>query len=182
MAGFIKNNFDIKLILLYILSKIEEPVTFEELSYIAQCDENINYFLLKQSIQELLEPDNIVILENCYHITQRGRDNLSTYSGKLPLSIVQQCDISLDILKEEQEKRKANLLKEKYVKTELIPNPDTTYLVKLSFSDPHGTLMALNLIALNEKEAKTIAKSFYEEPSVFFHKIMGTVREFVGLE
>lgn len=87
MPGFIKTNKDIKLLVLYALSKFDVPLSFEELSLLTLVDEGINYFLLKQSVDELLIPENIVLENNCYSLTKRGKDNLESSLSDIPHSL-----------------------------------------------------------------------------------------------
>lgn len=95
MAGFIKTNFDIKLVILYILSESKEPLSFDHLFLIAEENEGIDYFLLKQSVDELLEKNNIAFNLNLYSLTQRGQTNLSSYKDTVPLSVQKNCKNSL---------------------------------------------------------------------------------------
>lgn len=95
MAGYIKTNFDIKLVALYILAESEQPLSFEQLFFIAEENEGIDYFLLKQSVDELLEKDNIAFNLNLYSVTERGKGNLECYKDTVPLSVQSNCKKSL---------------------------------------------------------------------------------------
>lgn len=95
MAGFIKTNFDIKLVVLYILVESERPLTFDELFFIAEENEGIDYFLLKQSVDELLEKNNIAFNLTLYSITERGLGNLECYKNTVPISVQKNCKSSL---------------------------------------------------------------------------------------
>lgn len=95
MAGFIKTNFDIKLVVLYILAEAARPLTFEELFYIAEENEGIDYFLLKQSVDELLAKNNVAFNLDLYSITERGLGNLNCYKDTVPKSVQKNCKNSL---------------------------------------------------------------------------------------
>lgn len=95
MAGFIKTNFDIKLVVLYILGQAERPLPFEELFLIAEENEGIDYFLLKQSVDELLEKNNVAFNLNLYSITERGLGNLESYKETVPISVQKNCKHAL---------------------------------------------------------------------------------------
>lgn len=95
MAGFIKTNFDIKLVVLYILAESERPLAFEELFVIAEENEGIDYFLLKQSVDELLVKSNVAYNLNLYSITERGHGNLDCYKETVPISVQKNCKQAL---------------------------------------------------------------------------------------
>lgn len=168
MPGFVKNNFDIKLIVLYILSKTVEPATFDEISQVALCDEGVDYFLLKQSIDEMIRPENILLEEDCYTITPRGQQNLESCMDQLPLSLQQLCDQGLITLNRE-------LLAKKFVKAQVIPHQDTTCSVHLQMTDPTGTILELNLLTPRYQQAEDTVRAFRLDPPKFYHTLMETV-------
>lgn len=174
MAGWVKTNFDIKIIILYILSKVPEPLAFDEILDVAQCEEGINYFLLKQSIDELLIPENVAIDDALYSITPRGSENLSNLIHLLPDSVRSSCDEQLSPVIRNQNTRK-------YVKSNIIKHSDNTSEVHLELLDSRGILMDLTLITANVKESEQISTTFHQDPSRFFKEVMNNVRIFSGL-
>ena len=44
MAGFIHNKLDIKLLVLYLVSRLAGPVDFPTLTDLALCDDGVDYF------------------------------------------------------------------------------------------------------------------------------------------
>lgn len=165
MAGFIKNNFDIKLILLYVLSKTVEPVTFDDVAQVALCDEGVDYFLLKQSMAELIPPENVILDQDCYTITPRGQQNLESWLDQLPLTLRQSCDQKLIPLNRE-------LRAKKFVKSQVTVHQDTTCTVHLEMTDPTGTILALDLLSPHRKEAEAVSRAFQLNPPKFYHSIM----------
>lgn len=164
MPGFVKTNMDIKIMVLYALSKFHEPPTFEELSQVLLCDEGVNYFLLTQSVDELLLPENILLKDHCYHLTRRGRDNLKECLSQLPASVQKKCDDALIIANRQQDKRK-------FVKTEIKPKADGSVMLRLTLLDETGLQFDMNLMIPTKEEAETIASSFWEDSTTFFYAL-----------
>lgn len=161
MPGFVKTNMDIKIMVLYALSEFHEPPTFEELSQVLLCDEGLNYFLLTQSVEELLLPKNIAIEDDCYHLTRRGKDNLKQCLPQLPVSVKKKCDEALVLVNRQQDKRK-------FVKTEITDREDGSVLLRLTMSDETGLLFETTMMIPNREDAENISKSFWQHSNTFF--------------
>lgn len=160
MIGFVKTNMDIKVMVLYALSQFHEPPNFEEISQVVLCDDGVNYFLLKQSVEELLLPENIKEEDGIYHITKRGLDNLK--ECQMPPSIQQKCDEGLEIVNRAQDKRK-------YVKSSVRKKLDGTAELHLSLSEAQGLLFETTMVIPTVAEAEEIAQSFQRDSVTFFY-------------
>ena len=52
--GFIQDELDLKLLVMYIISRAAAPITFLQLYEIALCDAGVDYFSLNQAVQHLV--------------------------------------------------------------------------------------------------------------------------------
>ncbi len=164
MAGFVKSNMDIKLMVLYALSKFHEPPTLEELSQVMLCDEGVNYFLLTQSLDELLLPQNIFLKRERYGLTRRGKDNLKECLPQLSLALQTRVDEALVLVngKEDQEK---------FLKTEITEREDGSVLLHMSLSDETGLLFDSTMMIPTREQAEIIAESYRNEAVTYFYTL-----------
>ena len=51
--GFIQSELDLKLLVLYIMSRVAGPVTFLQLLELALCDEGVDYFDFAECLSDL---------------------------------------------------------------------------------------------------------------------------------
>ena len=84
-VSFISGALEIKFLILYIASRLVEPVPFEILQDLAMCDDGVDYFDFADCFAELLDTGNIAEekegSECLYHITDQGihvADNLQS--------------------------------------------------------------------------------------------------------
>lgn len=49
--GFIQDEMDLKLLVLYIMARIAAPITFLQLLELALCDAGVDYFSLTQAVE-----------------------------------------------------------------------------------------------------------------------------------
>lgn len=170
MQGYLKSGFDIKLLSLYVLSFVDKPVTFEELAPIVLVDEGVNYFSLKQCIEELAELNNLSVTEKGYVITPRGLKNLHDCENSLPPeSLLSVCQQGLHSLKEEWNKRD-------YGKCSIMEQQDGTFQVQIELVNDGATLLELQFLLGNSNEAKAIATGFQKNPLLFYNEMMDKLK------
>ena len=72
--GYLHNKMDVKVLVLFILSRIDSPLRLEDLYEVAYQDDSLNYFTLVESLGELQESGHITAdAEGRYYITEKGR-------------------------------------------------------------------------------------------------------------
>ena len=70
-VGFIHDKLDIKFLILYIASRLIEPVGIDVLTDLALCDEGVDYFSFSECLNELVESEHINKMptnQSKYHI------------------------------------------------------------------------------------------------------------------
>ena len=73
--GFIQDEMDLKLLVLYIMARIAAPITFLQLLELALCDAGVDYFSLTQAVEHLVETEHLSREGERYAITEKGRRN-----------------------------------------------------------------------------------------------------------
>ena len=122
--GFIQDEMDLKLLVLYIMARIAAPITFLQLLELALCDAGVDYFSLTQAVEHLVETEHLSREGERYAITEKGRRNSEICESSLPYSVRRRCDDNLVRVNE-------TLMREQQVQGEVLPNPDGTCTVRL---------------------------------------------------
>ena len=117
--GFIQDEMDLKLLVLYIMARIAAPITFLQLLELALCDAGVDYFSLTQAVEHLVETEHLSREGERYAITEKGRRNSEICESSLPYSVRRRCDDNLVRVNE-------TLMREQQVQGEVLPNPDGT--------------------------------------------------------
>lgn len=156
--GFIRNELDLKLLVLYIMSHAAEPITLFQLLDIAMCDAGVDYFSLTQAVTHMVETGQLEWLDDRYAITEKGRRNSAICEGSLPYSVRLRCDESLVQLNQ-------MLRQEAQLKTSLSPNTDGTYTLHLCLNDVDTPLMDLDLLVPSPEQGEVMIKNFRADPS-----------------
>jgi hypothetical protein len=168
--GFIKSKVEIKILILYILSRLPRPINITTLAELAMCDDGVNYFDFTEAISELVETQNVVLIDDKYLITAKGIANGSEVENSLPYTVRLAADRSTQQLSRIM-KRNA------MVETGHSVKDDGSCLVSLSLSDRLGSIMKLELLASGPEQAKSIEQRFKFSAEELYVKIAGMLLE-----
>lgn len=169
MAGFIHNELDIKLLALYLASKLAGPVDRATYIDLALCDDGVNYFQFAEAIAQLVENRQLSLEDGLYSITQEGRHNIAEGGDSLSVVIRQRCDRRV-IPVNEQLRRKA------MVRSRVEPDGNG-YRLRLAFSDETGDLLTLTLWTPDEACARRASERFQRDPGQVYDGVLDAVLE-----
>ena len=165
-AGYIRDELDLKLLVLYIMSHTAGSITFLQLLDLALCDAGVDYFSLTQAVEHMVETGQLLCKDGRYSITEKGRRNSEICQSSLPYSVRMHCDENLVKVNEA-------LRREAQVQTQIQPNEDSTYTLHLYFCDAGGPLLDLRLLVPDQVQAAAMAARFQSDPSSIYHAIAG---------
>ena len=167
-TGFIQNELDLKLLVLYIMSRTAAPVTFNQLLDVALCDAGVDYFSLTEVVGHLVETGHLEQNGQVYAITEKGRRNSEICESSLPYSVRMQVDQNL-VSHNERLKRRA------LVQAQVQERPEGGYTVTLALSDELDNLMKLELLVTREDMAQTIQKNFKADAESIYSRILAVL-------
>lgn len=145
-----------KLIILYILNRINMPVTDEQISKIILDNKLMNYFYLKQYLDELLDSDFIKIDEKKYIITNDGLNILKLFFTRIPLDTRQKIDEYI-LLNKEKFKQESQYIATYYKKS------DNEYIANCKVIENDIVLIDLSINVVNSAQAKQICDSWKQK-------------------
>lgn len=166
MAGFIHNKLDIKLLILYLTSRLAGPVDFPTLTDLTMCDDGVDYFQYAEAVSELIESGHLLQDGELYTITEKGIRNISAGESSLSPVIRKRCDARLLPLNNA-------LRRMAQVQGIIEETADGGWQVTLTLSDDASTLFSLELWAPSAESAQQIVRRFKAHPERIYNGIMG---------
>ena len=163
--GFIQNELDLKLLVLYIMDRVASPITFLQLFELALCDAGVDYFSLTQAVNHMVATGQLSLEEDHYVITEKGRRNSQICQSSLPRSIQLHCDENLVKVNEA-------LRREAQVRSHMIDNGDGTVTLCLTLEDNTSPLFHLALLAPTSDQAQHWAQVFQADPAALYLNII----------
>lgn len=161
-----------KLMTLYMLNKVNFPLTNAQISGFFLDKDYTSYFVLQQVISELIESKLIVseTVRNTsyYRITNDGIETVELFTSKIPVAIID--DIDIFLLDNKYELRnEVGTLSDYYKST----NQD--YIVNCQIKEGQNTLIDLNLSVPSEDVAETMCNNWKAASQELYSTIMKTL-------
>ncbi len=160
-----------KVLILYILNKIDKPVNNAELFDLVLSIEDMNYFYFQQFLLDLLENKYISTLkesnssEELYSLTPSGKETLELTKDLVPGIKKLKIDSNLKgELKEIEEKVS--------VISEYTPEDDGAYTVTCKVIENNKTIFEVSSFAATRKQAKFISDNWKENAINIYPKII----------
>lgn len=163
-----------KLLLLYILRKIDSPITNSYLTQIVLENNLINYFSLQQYLSELIESGFVnSIKENSRHtlkLSQRGKDALELFINRIP-------DKKINVVNEYLDKNIPKAEKEIEAVSEYIKCPNNKFLSILKLINKDEVLFELHLPSDNSVRAQEICGRWKKDSEKLYKNIIKLFEE-----
>lgn len=164
--GFINSKLEIKFLILYIMSRILEPVPFETVQELAMFDSGVDYFDFSECLANLVHTEHLTLVDGLYAVTDKGRRNSTVCESSLPYSVRMEAEQKLAQCNEQLRRRAL-------VKASVRPRDKGGYEVALSLSDELDELMALRLLVTRQDMALEVQKQFRENAEGIYAKLLG---------
>jgi hypothetical protein len=168
--GFIHEKMDIKLLILFILSRLPAPVdrgTLDELCQ--QCDDGVGYFDYSDCLGELMRTGHITEEDEEYLITEKGIRNAGTLENNLPYSVRAR---ALKLIAPVEER----LARAAMIRADSVTDEEGCH-VKLAMSDGKGEIISLSVLCAGEEQAKTMKKTFRRSAEEIYQRIVEILYE-----
>ena len=158
-----------KLIILYILSKTNFPLSKTQLSEFLIEHEYTNYFTAQEAIADNLE-SNFIYKESTtqhtlYHLTETGHETVNFFSSDISQEIRSEID---SFIKEKYH----TFISEFASQSRYYKNNDNEYIVSLVVKEKKGELLNLSLSVPDEKTAENIANNWGQKNQEVYALIM----------
>ncbi len=163
-----------KVLILYILNKLNNPITNDSLFRLVLSVMDMNYFYFQQFLLDLLENNYISCFEqngkNVYQITDNGKYTLDLTNNILPGIIKLKVDTSFESnLKESSD--------EESITAEYTPINENDYTVTCKITEKHRTIFEISVFAGSRDEAKKIVDNWKENAYSIYPEILNLLNK-----
>lgn len=152
-GGFLHDKMDVKILILFILSRIETPLPLEDIYAVAYQDDSLNYFVLVEGVEELTRSEHIRKDDSgCYSITEKGRIQGGYVEDSLAIPVARKVTAAIQA-KKDQIKRE-NLLSGSVVQDE-----NGRWIATLRYRDGDMPIMSVSLMAPDRQTGEVMVKN-----------------------
>ena len=164
-----------KLIILFLLDKVDFPMTNTQISDFILEKDYTNYFNIQQSISELIEAEFVTVEaighNSHYRITDSGKETLSFFDNMIPTAIQED---SIEYLRKNQ----YSLRNEVSTQSEYYESKKGEFMVQLRVLEKENSIIDLSLLVPTEEEATKICSNWKKRSQqVYAYVISNLLRE-----
>jgi len=163
--GFIYGKLEIKILILFILRRLPEPISFDTLTELTICDEGISYFYYAECIEELVKTEHVRFKDNMYSVTEKGVRNGGILEDSLPFTVRMIAGNTTSALR-------ATMDRDAMIKTSHATNPEGGCMVKLAMSDGVGDIISMEMFAANEQQASELESGFRKNAESIYNALV----------
>lgn len=163
--GFIHDKLDIKFLVLFLLDRAAAPLDFPTLTDLTMVDQGVDYFQFAEAVSELIASGHILLEQDRYSITAKGRMDSKACESSLPPSVRSKAARRISTLN-------AVLTREAMVRSEARPRPDGGCTLRLSLDDDDGNLFTLELLTPSQEQAAALEERFRAHPERIYNGIL----------
>ena len=164
--GFIHDMLDVKVLILFVMSKVNYPVNPQEIYELCYQDECLSYFDVCTAIPEMEKSGHLQELEGeTYEITPKGRETETLTADSIAFTVKQRAENAVNRFNRQ-------IRRSSFVKTQIIPRESGDHSVILSLDDEMGNLMTLELLAPDQRQAVRLSRLCEKKAETVYALIM----------
>ena len=163
--GFIHEKIEIKVLVLFIMRRLPEPVNLEVLTELAMCDDGISYFDVADCIAMLVETKHLKLNDNVYSLTPKGEHNGEILEKNLPYTVRTRAEDATARVRAVQNRNSM-------IVTDRKANDEGGYKVTLSLSDGIGDIIKMEIFTSTEQKATDLENGFRKNAEKVYHAII----------
>lgn len=164
--GFIHDMVDVKVLILYVASRSNYPMTTQEIYELCYVDDCLSYFDVCTAIPEMVTSGHLKELEEGrYEITEKGREDGALTADSLVYTVRQKAENAVARFNRQ-------LRRSSFVKTQIIPREGGDCSVIMALDDEAGNLMTLELMAPDQRQAIRLGRMFEKKAEFLYNMTM----------
>ena len=163
-AGGMKETYEVKLLICYLLASLEAPLTLDNLSEVCTQDGLVDYFTLCTAVRELEENGNLASEQGVYALTDLGREAADKLKKALPSSL-------RDAIVKRGMRMLARLRRENEVSAD-IRRDGNGFQVLCSLHEESLTFFSLAFYAPDREQAEILAGNFKKKAPEIYQKLI----------
>ncbi|WOC33237.1 MULTISPECIES: DUF4364 family protein [Caproicibacterium] len=167
--GGLRNKDEIRILLCYLLSSVNAPLSRDDILQSVQGLGLANYFELTDALEELTENGNLLLQDNCYTASAQARAIAQQLDTALPLSVRDKAvRAALGLLAQARRER------ENAVDITKCP---CGYRVQCHISGGKEEMMSLSLTVPDVLQAQLIKHNFQESPQRVYQMLLALLTD-----
>ena len=170
-VGFIHDMMDVKVLILFVTSRSNYPLTVQQIYELCYQDDCLSYFDVCTAVPEMVASGHLEQVDGEYYaVTEKGRQDGELTADSIAFTVKQRAENAVAGFNRQ-------LRRSSYVKSRVIPRDNGESSVILTLDDETGCLMTLELMAPDQRQAVRLGRLFEKKADVIYNLIMNELLE-----
>ena len=156
---------DVKVLLLFVLARVNNPVTAQEVYELSYHDDCLSYFDVCTALPEMVESGHLTQEDDRYVITEKGRQTADLTEDSIAYTVKQRAENAVDRFNR-QLRRKSK------IRTQIADDGKGDLSVIMALDDEMGNLMTLQLSAPDRRQAVRLSKLLEQKAENVYSLVM----------
>ncbi len=167
--GYIHSILDVKILILYVMSLVQTPVSAQTIYELCYQDDSLSYFDVQMSVPQMVETGHLEQQgEDLYVITEKGRDAGEVTWDGIAVAVRERATVAVEQYNKKQKR-------DQYIRSSLEALESGEYLVHMGLNDMDGPVMDLTITVPNEHQAYRLEKSYQENAEAVYRAVMSVL-------
>ena len=164
--GFIHDMVDVKVLVLFVASRSNYPMTVPEIYELCYQDDCLSYFDICTAVPELVSSGHLQQTdETHYEITEKGKSDGALTEDSIVFTVKQRAENAVARFNRQ-------LRRSSFIKTRIVPRENGECSVILSLDDAVSNMMTLELVAPDQRQAVRLGRLFERKAESVYGLIM----------
>jgi len=164
--GFIHDMLDVKVLILYVMSLVEMPVSAQTIYELCLQDDCLSYMDVQQAIPQMVDTGHLQRMgDGLFYITDKGRDTEQLTTDSIAFPVRHRAKSAVEALNNEAKR-------EKFIRTEIREQENGEYVISMQLDDIKGQLMKLELTMPSRLQAKRVESAYRKNPDMIYQSVI----------
>ena len=168
--GFIRDMLDVKVLILYVMSRAEKPLDVQSIYALCFQDDRLTYFDVCEAVPQLVESGHLRSLpDGTLEITDKGRENVEITGDTVAFPVRERARAAVEDFNREAARSSR-------IRTEVVES-DGGFGTKMELYDGVGRLITMEVAAPSRKQARRLESAFSRCAEQLYSTIMDILLE-----
>ncbi len=164
--GFIHDMLDVKVLILFVMSRVNYPVNCQEIYELCYQDECLSYFDVCTAVPEMEKSGHLELVgQEQYQVTPKGKETGALTEDSIAFTVKQKAENAVARFNRQ-------IRRSSFVKTQVLKRDQGDFSVIMSLDDEMGNLMTLELLAPDQRQATRLARLYENKAENVYNLIM----------
>lgn len=169
--GFIHDMMDVKVLVLYVMARVDSELTMLEAYELCYQDDCVSYFDVCAAMDEMVKSGHLSCDDGqTYSITEKGRKDGALTADSIAYTVRVKAAAAAEQFNRDRKRGQ-------FIQTEALEGQDGTWIASLRLNDEKGMLMDLRLTSPNSRQARQLCKAFQKNAELFYNLLMSDLLE-----